>query len=35
VPYNAEPVSIADMQSHVVATDEHGHPKHVLRAKVD
>ena len=35
VPYNAEPVSIADMQNHVVATDEHGHPKHVLLTKFD
>jgi len=35
VPYNAEPVSIADMQNHAVATDEHGHPKHVLLTKVD
>src|SRR5262245_36269703 len=35
VPYNAQPVSIADMQSHAVATDEHGHPKHVLLTSRD
>lgn len=35
VPYNAEPVSIADMQNHAVATDAHGHPKHLLQTKVD
>ena len=35
VPYNAQPVSIADMQSHAVATDEHGHPKHVLLTRLD
>ena len=35
VPYNAEPVSIADMQQHRVTTDEHGHPKHVLLTKKD
>jgi gluconate 2-dehydrogenase gamma chain len=29
VPYNAEPVSIADMLEGRVAADEHGHPKHV------
>jgi gluconate 2-dehydrogenase gamma chain len=35
VPYKAEPVSIADLQQHVVAVDEHGHPQHVLLAKKD
>ena len=35
VPYNAEPVSIADLQKHTVAVDEHGHPHHVLVAKKD
>jgi gluconate 2-dehydrogenase gamma chain len=35
VPYNAEPVSIADLQQHTVAVDEHGHPQHVLVAKKD
>jgi gluconate 2-dehydrogenase gamma chain len=35
VPYNAEPVSIADMQQQKVSTDEHGHPKHVLVTKKD
>jgi gluconate 2-dehydrogenase gamma chain len=35
VPYNAEPVSIADMQQQTVSTDEHGHPKHVLVTKKD
>ncbi len=33
VPYNAEPVSIADLEQHVVGVDEHGHPQHVLLAK--
>jgi gluconate 2-dehydrogenase gamma chain len=35
VPYKAEPVSIADLQQHAVAVDEHGHPLHVLLAKKD
>jgi gluconate 2-dehydrogenase gamma chain len=35
VPYNAEPVSIADLQQHMVGLDEHGHPKHVLLTKRD
>ena len=35
VPYKAEPVSIADLQQHAVAVDEHGHPQHVLLAKKD
>ena len=35
VPYNAEPVSIADVQQHMVGVDEHGHPKHVLVSKND
>jgi gluconate 2-dehydrogenase gamma chain len=35
VPYNAQPVSIADMQQNTVAVDEHGHPQHVLLANKD
>ena len=35
VPYNAEPVSIADVQQHRVAVDGHGHPQHVLLTKKD
>ena len=35
VPYKAKPVSIADLQQHAVAVDEHGHPLHVLLAKKD
>ena len=35
VPYNAEPVSIADVQNQKVAVDEHGHPKHVLLSRKD
>ncbi|MBI3374122.1 MAG: gluconate 2-dehydrogenase subunit 3 family protein [Betaproteobacteria bacterium] len=35
VPYNAEPVSIADVLQHKVAVDEHGHPRHVLLSKKD
>jgi len=35
VPYNAEPVSIADMQQQMVSVDEHGHPKHVLLTRKD
>ena len=30
VPYEAQPVSIADMQANLAEVDEHGHPKHVL-----
>ena len=30
VPYNAEPVSIADMLEGRVAADEHGHPQHTV-----
>ncbi|SRR5258706_11396117 len=35
VPYNARPVSIADVQRGTVAVDDHGHPRHVLLAKND
>jgi gluconate 2-dehydrogenase gamma chain len=35
VPYNAEPVSIADMLEGRVAADEHGHPKHVTITRKD
>jgi gluconate 2-dehydrogenase gamma chain len=35
VPYDAEPVSIADVQNLMVGVDEHGHPKHVLLTKKD
>jgi gluconate 2-dehydrogenase gamma chain len=35
MPYKAEPVSIADLQQHMVGVDEHGHPRHVLVAKKD
>jgi len=35
VPYNAEPVSIVDLQQRMVGVDEHGHPQHVLLAKKD
>lgn len=35
VPYNAEPVSIADMQQNLAEVDQHGHPKHVLLTKKD
>jgi gluconate 2-dehydrogenase gamma chain len=35
VPYNAEPVSIADMQQNLAQVDPHGHPKHVLLTKKD
>jgi len=35
VPYNAVPVSIADVQQQRVATDEHGHPVHVLLSQND
>jgi len=35
VPYEAEPVSIADMQQQTVAVDAHGHPRHVLLTKRD
>ena len=35
VPYDAEPVSIADMQQNLAEVDEHGHPKHVLLTKTD
>ena len=33
VPYDAEPVSIADMQQQMVSVDEHGHPQHVLLSR--
>jgi gluconate 2-dehydrogenase gamma chain len=35
VPYDAEPVSIADVQNQMVGVDEHGHPKHVLLSNKD
>jgi gluconate 2-dehydrogenase gamma chain len=35
VPYDAAPVSIADMQQNLAEVDEHGHPKHVLLTKRD
>src|SRR4051812_3453633 len=35
VPYAAEPVSIADMLEGRVASDEHGHPKHVMITRKD
>jgi gluconate 2-dehydrogenase gamma chain len=35
VPYDAEPVSIVDMQQNLAEVDEHGHPKHVLLTKTD
>jgi L-amino acid N-acyltransferase YncA len=35
VPYNAEPVSMVDLQQRMVGVDEHGHPQHVLLAKKD
>ena len=34
-PYNAEPVSIADMHQNLVQLDEHGHPQHTLLTKKD
>jgi gluconate 2-dehydrogenase gamma chain len=35
VPYNVQPVSIADMLEGRAEADEHGHPKHVLLTRKD
>ena len=35
VPYDALPVSIADILEGKAALDEHGHPKHVLLVRKD
>jgi gluconate 2-dehydrogenase gamma chain len=35
VPYEAKPVSIADIQQNLAEVDEHGHPKHVLLSRKD
>jgi gluconate 2-dehydrogenase gamma chain len=35
VPYEAEPVSIADVQQRLVGVDDHGHPRHVMLKKKD